>query len=151
MKYSSLTSCHIVVFLFVFLFLKIGPAAGQASAASGCCPHLLRHCRESSRNAACKSCLSGAGRQLQLRRPGPAGVGAGALLSSRAAQGRILPGRGLGHRRGPRCTPRSRPRARRATACAARRAKRRSARCRRGRACARVQAAGEAVRTARRR
>ena len=109
-----------------------------------------RTCRESSRNAAWKSCLSGAGRQLRLRRPGPAGAGAGALLSSRAAQGRILPGRGAGPRRGPRCTPGLRPRARRATACAARWAKRRSARGRRGRACARVKA-GEAVRTARRR
>lgn len=94
---------------------------------------LPRTCRESSRNAAWKSCLPGAGRRLRLWKPGPAGAGAGTLLSSRAAPGRILPGRGAGPLRGPRCTPGPRPRARRAAACAARRAKRRSARGRGGR------------------
>lgn len=93
-----------------------------------------RTCRESSRNAAWKSCLPGAGRRLRLWKPGPAGDGAGALLSSRAAPGRILPGQGAGPRRGPRCTPGPRPRARRAAVCAALWAKRRSARGRGGRA-----------------
>lgn len=79
-----------------------------------------RTCRESSRNAAWKSCLSGAGRRLRLRRPGPAGAGAGALLSSRAAKGCILPGRGAGPHQGPRCTPGPPPPARRAAAGAVR-------------------------------
>lgn len=95
-----------------------------------------RTCRESSRNAAWKSCLPGAGRRLRLRlwKPGPAGDGAGALLSSRAAPGRILPGRGAGPRRGPRGTPGPRPRAWRAAVRAARWANWRSARGRGGRA-----------------
>lgn len=80
-----------------------------------------RTCRESSRNAAWKSCLPGAGRRLRLPRPGPLGAGAGTLLSSRAAPGRILPGPAAGPRRGPLCTPGPRPQAPRAAACAARR------------------------------
>lgn len=70
-----------------------------------------RTCRESSRKAAWKSCLSGAGGRRRLRRPGPRRVGAGTLLSSRAAPGRILPGPGAGPRRGPRRTPGPRPQA----------------------------------------
>lgn len=80
-----------------------------------------RTCRESSRNAAWKSCLPGAGRRLRLRWPGPPGAGAGTLLNSRAAPGRILPGPTTGPRRGPLCTPGPRPRAPRTVVCAVQR------------------------------
>lgn len=98
-----------------------------------------RTCRESSRNAAWKSCLPGAGRRLRLPRPGPLGAGAGTLLSSRAAPDRILPGPAAGPRRGPLCTPGPRPRAPRAGACAARR-RARSSGSARGRGSARAGA-----------
>lgn len=109
-----------------------------------------RTCKESSRNAAWKSCLPGAGRRLRLRWPGPLGAGAGTLLNSRAAPGRILPGPTAGPRRGPLCTPGPRPRAPRTVVCARCSARERRRECagHRERAGWSAPEAGEAVRTA---